>query len=130
MTKFLLACLLTALSFSASAKSVKIQIVIDDNNCPIAVQPDQGCGSGEDVCFTKGQAHNISWKYKGSATSAPDFQIVMKNSSDHGIFEGGCHQSSKSVHCKISPSAYSGSYAYSVVNAAGCEYDPKIIIND
>ena len=118
------------LASSVLAKNVTIDIVTDGAGCPIAVEPNDPCGDGEDVCFSKGEPNRVSWKYKGSSTDAPDFQIVMKSSADHAIFDSGCHDSAKKVSCDIADGASAGSYAYSVVNAEGCEYDPKIIIND
>ncbi len=110
-------------------KNVTVE-VISENGCPVAAAADDPCGNSEDVCFTKGEPNKISWKYRGRTEGLPDFQIVMKNSSDHMIFESGCHESAKKISCDISDGAPAGSYAYSIVNADGCEYDPKIIIND
>jgi len=126
----LLFILAAAMSIPALAKNIHIEI-ITENGCPVAVEPDESCaGSGEDVCFKKGVPNKVTWKYKGSSQGKPDFQIVMKSSADHMIFTDGCHDSAKSVACEISDSAPVGSYAYSVINADGCEYDPRIIIND
>ena len=113
------------------AKNVKIEVITDEYNCPSAVEPDDPCwADSEDVCVDGNQPNSITWKYKGSNGSKPDFQIVMKDPGDHDIFSEGCHQSAKSIHCKISEVANPGSYSYSVVNADGCEHDPKIIINN
>ena len=129
MTRLLLGFTLVILATQAFAKNIKIEIVTDERNCPYAVEPDDPCSAGsEDVCVAGGNPHFITWKYKGSAGTKPNFQIEMKNSSDHGIFTDGCRQSSKSINCRISESAPNGSYAYSVVNAV-CRHDPRIIIH-
>ena len=129
MTRPILAMLLLLVSGFAVAKNVTVE-VIAQGGCPVAAEADDPCGNSEDVCFRKGEPNKISWRYRGRTEGLPDFQIVMKNSSDHMIFDSGCHQSAKKISCNISSSAPAGSYAYSIVNADGCEYDPKIIIND
>jgi hypothetical protein len=129
MTRVLFISALLIFASQAFAKNIKIEITTDDQNCPVDVHPDDACSTGsEDVCVGKGQAHFITWKYKGRAKGKPNFKIVMKNNSHHGIFTNGCRKSSKSIKCRVSESAPAGSYAYSIVNSV-CTHDPRIIIN-
>ncbi len=82
--------LLLGMSSLANAKNVKIDVVTGPDDCPTLAEPDDPCATGEDVCFTQGAAHKITWKYKSAGGGKPDFRIVMKRTADSDIFASGC----------------------------------------